>query len=675
MIDLNAFEEKNKKFSYYISKLPYDNEIKGSLNNQEFIRKNPPYYLYYPELFAKAFNYTDREKIELLCFAGFFYYKHLIIHDEINDNNSSKGSIYKLLLIANICQEESIKILTTLFPLNSSFWKLWNKRKMEFSKGIVYDKNPTRIKNFRDFENFANAKSAIGKIAIDALNILSKNRNHSLYNEVLSSHKWFYCGFQILDDIIDFREDIENKQTNIAKIQLEKKLGKDNNYSTPDLEKLLFLKGIAEDLLQKSQFYYSKANDSAIKYKLNLWTEVIKLNIAESIRREVNIKTFIKSIEIRIKLEKECNNKLVEDIIIDKSNDIFYNIGVDAFEHIYNNWKKGYGELQHILFLPRNEGFETEEEFHYADIFQRAIVTDSFFDANTIFKGQLSELIEYEVQYLKSKKISDYPGGWSYLPSIKEVAADADDLGQMLQVFSRNEDKQYIIATCKTPIDTLNENCIHEDGGIETWIIPQNNRTLFQERQYLFNTSKWGTGPDSEVMANYLYGLSLYSIEEYENIIRKGIDYLLKKRAPQGFWVSRWYYGVYYGTYVCLRLIKRITGDYALLKPSGDYIFNNQNEDGGWGNGDKSDPLSTSLALLCLSQIIEYEPIRYGSIIDKAVEYLNKLHQLNKIFIGVPFIKPRTNDPYISKTIVASYVLKAISILIKKNDQDIISMQ
>lgn len=667
MIDLKTFDEKIKKFSNYIEKLPYDSKIKSLLNDQEFIRKNPPYYLYYPELFAKAFNYNDKKQIDLLCFAGFFYYKHLIILDEINDNNHSKGLIHKLLLTANICQEESVKILATLFPLNSKFWKFWNLRKIQYGKGLEYDKNASLVKNYKDFESFANVKSSIGKVAIDALNIMSGNKNIKLYNEIIDSHRWFYCGFQILDDVIDFREDIENKQTNIAKIQLEKKLEPGVSYNSSELEKLLFIKGVAEELLKKSQFYYNKANDLALKYELSLWSDVIKLNIAESIRRDFHIKTFLKAIQVRINLERENKNVLKKDISIKRTDDSLNNLLVDSFSFIFNSWKKGFGELQHVLYLPKIEGFETKEEFHYSDIFQRAIITDSLIDANPVLKGELSELIAHEISYLKSKRLTDFPGGWSYLPTIKEVAADADDLGQMLQVLMRNNEKDYVEKMCQTTIDVLHNSCICDDGGIETWIIPKKDRTQLQERQYKFNTSKWGTGPDNEVMANYLYGLSLYNNEKYNSIINKGIDYLLSKQSAQGYWSSRWYYGNYYGTYTCIRLIKRVKDDYNLLRASGDFLLVSQNEDGGWGDRAKSDALNTSLSILCLCQLMEYEQSKYEASLIKAIEFLKKLHRDNKLFMGVPFIKPRTNDPYISKTLTASYLLKAVSQIIMIN--------
>ncbi|PSD43841.1 hypothetical protein C7E23_12335 [Elizabethkingia anophelis] len=51
---------------------------------------------------------------------------------------------------------------------------------------------------------------------------------------------------------------------------------------------------------------------------------------------------------------------------------------------------------------------------------------------------------------------------------------------------------------------------MNTEGGIETWIIPNYNLSELQKKQDYFNRSKWGKGPDVEVVANFAYALQLF---------------------------------------------------------------------------------------------------------------------------------------------------------------------
>lgn len=57
------------------------------------------------------------DKIDLLSIAGFLFYKSIIYIDKIVDAQVEKESVVEYYQLSLICQEESIKILATLFPL------------------------------------------------------------------------------------------------------------------------------------------------------------------------------------------------------------------------------------------------------------------------------------------------------------------------------------------------------------------------------------------------------------------------------------------------------------------------------------------------------------------------------------------------------------------------------
>jgi hypothetical protein len=142
--------------------------------------------------------------------------------DKVVDSQVKKEDIAKYFQLSLICQEESIKILTTLFPLESNFWILWNKRKGEYLQAQQLEKIDSYSANDTHFHTIADFKSAFGKVAIDSLAALANQENNSeAYNSMLLAHKHFSIARQMYDDVIDIKEDVINKQSNYAVYKLK----------------------------------------------------------------------------------------------------------------------------------------------------------------------------------------------------------------------------------------------------------------------------------------------------------------------------------------------------------------------------------------------------------------------------------------------------------------------
>ena len=123
--------------------------------------------------------------------------------------------------------------------------------------------------------------------------------------------------------------------------------------------------------------------------------------------------------------------------------------------------------------------------------------------------------------------------------------------------------------------------------------------------------------------------------------------------------MSRWYYGYYYGTYVCLRLLKASEKEHSKeIQKALAYLTNNQNNDGGFSldQNKPSDPLSTALAILGIKLFFD----KNHEIIQKALTYLKKCQSEDGSWKAVDFIKPKVHEPYRSKTLTTAYVLKAL---------------
>ncbi len=239
-----------------------------------------------------------------------------------------------------------------------------------------------------------------------------------------------------------------------------------------------------------------------------------------------------------------------------------------GLDFIKFDFSQNYLDLKHIMYLGNLEGFDNKFQIHISDTFQRALLNDCLLSVSKNNKIDISLFIESECQYLIDQRNNDKVGGWSYFPTVHELAADIDDMGQIMQLFTNCNKKELIDKYCKKGIlFALNDRML-SDGGIETWIIPK-------KKQEYFNETKWGKGPDVEVVANFIYALNIYEKTKYKETIDKAIVYVLKQQNDKGFWESRWYYGNYYGTYVCLKLLNEFEDKYSNhIQKALDYLIN-----------------------------------------------------------------------------------------------------
>lgn len=123
-----------QQFNTYVQGLPIPDTFKAIILDSNFINSNPTYYQNYPSLFSNAFLIT-KEQLDLLDISGYLYYQATIFTDSLIDEKD----ISKFPVIS-ICQEESIKILTSIYGLNNEFWTLWNKRRNEYIEAIGFEK-------------------------------------------------------------------------------------------------------------------------------------------------------------------------------------------------------------------------------------------------------------------------------------------------------------------------------------------------------------------------------------------------------------------------------------------------------------------------------------------------------------------------------------------------------
>jgi squalene-hopene/tetraprenyl-beta-curcumene cyclase len=652
-----------ENFTCYVKKLPFNEDSIKLMIQSSSIGKNPMFYLEYASLFENSFKIKNAgQKIKLLNIAGYLCYNYSLLLDSALD----KETKHSTLLLSNLYLEESIKLLTKLFGLDKKFWSLWNLRKYE-----VFGASKTGKKMFNysvvsihEFETLCDCKSALGKVALDALFILSGSMAKDNYEKLMESHKYFSIGFQINDDIDDLIDDYENKDFNFAyyKYVVEKNIEIGN---ITDLKKMFYISGAATDLYNLALFYFRKSLTVAQEVGENTWVQAITGKIKETETTISSIEEYLTIINAKVSLK--ANSVSINSFVYSFDENSTIEKGLN---YLIREWEKNYPEVKHIMVLSNLEGFENEKTLHVTDIFQRGILTNNLIDIANNYEIDISKIIDHEIGYLVQNRNKDGVGCWSYFPTVKEIAPDADDLGQIMQVFIKHNETKHIEDYCHSGIRILIEDCYNiKTGGIETWIIPKINPSDNQRIQKEFNEAKWGVGPDIDVMANFLYALCLYHFECYKDVIKNGVKYIYSKIEDGCFWNSRWYYGWQYGTMICIRLGVEVLKHNAKLQSIytkafyriKNNIIKTQKIDGGWSINStaNSDPLNTSFALITLMLL---DKSYYDTeILKKGIDFLKNTQKADGSWEAIPFIKPRLNVPYKSIGITTSYALNALT--------------
>jgi hypothetical protein len=257
------------KFTSYIQNLSMPDNFKSVVLDANFTAGNPIYYQKYPELFAQVFL-VESKNLELLNIAGYLYYQATLFTDTLIDEKD----LSKFPLVT-VCQEESIKILTSIYGLENSFWQLWNARRNEYFEAIYLEKSflEKEVITIEEYEILADKKSAFGKVAIDCLFSIDNSKDIDLYEQLLLSHKYFSVAFQLNDDIQDLKADVKKGQFNWAFYLL--KQNKMSDHAPEKLEKYIHIRGISKQMYQLGIFYCDKALELVKDIDVHEWKKVL----------------------------------------------------------------------------------------------------------------------------------------------------------------------------------------------------------------------------------------------------------------------------------------------------------------------------------------------------------------------------------------------------------------
>ena len=343
-------KNKNIEFLSYCEKLPYPEKLKIEvLNFFKNTNKNEKIYLTYPLFFLNEI--LNSNILNKVCFASYFIYTHINLNDTLYDNDSlKKNEKSRIIFLSGLFLEEGIKLLTDLFKNSNIFWKVWNKRRMDFLKGInidcKYDSN--YILNWSEFEKLAVFRSSFGEIAVDIwFHLFPEKFNTKKRDKIIESQKYFTLGFQILDDISDFKKDLNDNQVNIAISETRsfrlKDAEENKKISSKELIEFFYREGIAIQLYEKAFSYLNKSKEVVKDYEkeLKYWFQLIDIKIKELQLNVANINYQFKKWQIQTNI----SNKFKKSNTIDSAiyNSLNYLLNTQNKDGSWNDFANNAG--------------------------------------------------------------------------------------------------------------------------------------------------------------------------------------------------------------------------------------------------------------------------------------------------------------------------------------------
>lgn len=500
---LPASTEKHiNRYKNYIKKLNLNQDIEKAIINDDFINNNPEFYLYYPQLFSTVFD-TKKEDLALLCIAGYLYYQSTILLDSVIDEKE----LHKIIYVTT-CQEEAIKILTSIYGKDSVFWSYWKQRRDEYFAAIQLEKSIHTKENISidDYLKIADYKSAFGKAAIDALFVSGKSSNKETYQSLLKSHQLFSLAYQLNDDILDFKVDFISGQFNWVHHLLKQ----ESNVESTDinvLNKYIYIRGITSKVFKIAIDYLNKSLKVIEDIDVPVWKATIldlRKKFKTSIVETENYLEVLRS-EVSSVSKYVINNDLANSIAL----------SVNYIKHKQNidgSWR------------------ESIHQRGISNVWATALILSNL--PGQLIKNDLSKEVANALAFLQKSRIQKL---WGYDP---EWIEDADTTNFVLLSYLNNN-----IDINKADVIEWNKYRT-KDGGIRTY---KDKRYLLKmhDDKYITDFSGWCSSHPCVSAASFYFitkynpnSSTFFSLKQYFNVLSEKEDYSYWWTSP----IYTWYY-------------------------------------------------------------------------------------------------------------------------------------
>lgn len=621
-------------------------------------RNIPRIYEAYPLLFAPAFPGIDEARLADLVVAGRLLSDSILAFDAVVDEHLDPARRATDVAKGQSQQLEALCILATMFPPASGFWSSLRADYVAYLAAMRAERAMTSDHaDEQALLAIARGKTAVARSCLAAMGHLS--RRPEVAEELSAALTDFYVGRQMLDDLMDWRADLASGQPSLLLARALRELPASEDRDPHSVGVAIYFKGHADHVLAIGEQAVSRARSRVASIAVPMAFARLLDQVAESLdetRRDLATIVARKQSHPGVRTSELAATEDTSQLVR------------EAADALAREAPRAFGEARHWMRFPDDMGLESAA-CQSGDVFQRAIIADALCDLPPSLRASFAPVLDHELAHLLASRVSERCG-WSYLPELHELSPDADTLGQVLQVATRLGRAQR--ADFDPPIELVLTAGSYPDGSFETWILPPDvERERVHDRQAHFAKEAWGTGPDPEVMANLLYALTLWDQERFADRVSRGCEYLVARQHPHGVWLSSWYRGPFYGTYVVTRLLVATRSEPAIaaVARAAQTLLASQRPDGAWSSDDGARALDTAHAILALTYAYRLAPSReLRDAVARGVAALGASRDAAGMWAADEFIymdcgrargEPGAVLTFGSRTLTTAYVLKA----------------
>lgn len=275
-----------------IHALPIPQEVKTALTDLKLIDSQQNLFMCFAQAFMSAFPGIDSATQNLINTITYLGARGIYEADRVYDVQISGREIQKPLMFSHFYHSEAQRLLSSLFPSHHAFWSQYYQRYWLHFSELEESYNTNTKLNFNAYCRLLHCKYAMLYVPVDMMHFLTDQRHLDSYQSIIQSLKWFTVGYNIPNEIRGLKTDLETHINNYAWWRLKEKLSEFNidpeDHSPEELNKLVYVTGLAEKMLEESLEAFDKAIEKVQPLELPIYEYVVRKRV-ESNKMEMEI--------------------------------------------------------------------------------------------------------------------------------------------------------------------------------------------------------------------------------------------------------------------------------------------------------------------------------------------------------------------------------------------------
>jgi hypothetical protein len=541
----------------------------------------------YPFLFSPAYPDVALERVAALARAGRLLAVSVCLYDHVIDGGTQTPHHG---IRAQAMQFEALRALGEVIPMTDRFWERLRSHFADLARACWLEAQfSTGQRQLVDLDEasareLAIGKNAVARAAIDGLAALAGARGPA--DELLHSVEEFYVALTILDDLADWREDLERGRPSLVLARAARDLEPAERSDQRAMASAIFVGGHATACLELAESSVRRGREAisalpAMPWRLCLdklgkMCARLRGDLARSPRR---------STAGRAPIEFQPQDLLVAEP--------HGNAAWRYTRQILDELAAGLRHAQWACVLPEGApGYEADWLWQ-SDLMARTLVLGTLTRVGQCLDVDLQPVLAHERDtLLELRGQTDEP--WRYWPGCHAVPPTVDLVAYIAMSFAEPHPSHPLARAARQ--DLLAFFRAAPADALGAWIQP------WLRDHEAWHCRVWGRGEHVELLAPALDLARRMNAPEARAASDRIARWLDARQNPDGTWPSTWLHNAHYTTFRAVQALAGLDWARDSIDRAVHHTLQTQQTGGAWAGAESaSDPLATALAVLTLA--------------------------------------------------------------------------